>query len=126
MPTLYSTLSFWSTYPRASFTARGSFSPRRNRMGCRNSAHDHWKAKMAAMITAVCTRGNMIEKKIWKRPAPSMRADSSKESGMVEKYWRNRKIRNGAPCIPNSSHSQRLSVSPILVIIRYSGTTVTM
>jgi hypothetical protein len=65
----------------------------------RNSDHDHWKAKIEATITPVCTRGNMIVKKIWNLPAPSIRADSSKDVGIVEKNWRKRKMMNGIPLV---------------------------
>ena len=46
-----------------------------------------------------------------------MRADSSKDVGMVEKNWRNRKMMKGIPEMPQKNQRMRWLTNPIFAMV---------
>lgn len=62
--------------------------------GHRNEFQDSMKAKTVSAAIAGLTRGMISRPQILRWPAPSIRAASSIETGMVEKYCVNKKIEN--------------------------------
>ena len=52
------------------------------------------KVKIASVTTIGLSNGSTMEAKMRSSPAPSMRAASSRSSGIERAYWRTRKMPN--------------------------------
>ena len=60
--------------------------------GQKSPFHVPWNCRIATAASAGPASGRMTFQKVWKWPAPSIRAASSRSRGMPRKYWRSRKI----------------------------------
>ena len=65
---------------------------RRRITGQKNPFQVPWNWRIATAARAGEASGSMIRQKVWRYPAPSMRAASSRSRGMLMKYWRSRKM----------------------------------